>query len=402
MSMGVIHFDYDSLNFSPKEIIFDYKLESITDRPENKRIFKKYGFDDTIFENEKELQFFLKKIISDNSNDQNVYHIVGFYKLLNQDFKNALSYFDKSLELNPSCLLPWFYKSLSFVFLDMLKKSVLCLDGALRINQHDYLSWFNKGVILSNINFHEALKCFERVLVINPDFDKGWVFKGLMFLELYKYKESVNFFKKAIELNNENQKAYLNLGLAYSLLNDHEKANETFDDALNIAPENSDFWFNKGKELSALRSYNEAQNSLNRAIQLDPYNFKAKKLLSNLYHHYPKFFRSKNVHDIGSTVYGFIKKGLIYNLNHENVGYVEDNNLFDNNDIKRGYIDGCTILDNDNVICGFIDFKKKFIHIKGAIEIIPGRTYHSDYRMGNMVTRRGFDKGNPLKILKFS
>ncbi len=86
------------------------------------------------------------------------------------DAKNAISYFDKAIELEPLNYFAWANKGLILKKLDRREEAILCYDRAIQIQPNYPNSWFNKGVLLGCLGqLEEAVKCFDKVLEIAPN-----------------------------------------------------------------------------------------------------------------------------------------------------------------------------------------------------------------------------------------
>ena len=63
------------------------------------------------------------------------------------------------------------------------------------------LEILKKGVnFLEDGKYEEALDCFEKILVINPDDPDIWNKKGVALRSLGRYDEAVDAFNKALEI----------------------------------------------------------------------------------------------------------------------------------------------------------------------------------------------------------
>ena len=59
-----------------------------------------------------------------------------------------------------------------------------------------------KGMsFLENGKYEEALDCFEKILVSNPDNPDIWNKKGIALRSLGRYDEAIESFNKALEIN---------------------------------------------------------------------------------------------------------------------------------------------------------------------------------------------------------
>jgi len=120
--------------------------------------------------------------------------------------------------------------------------------------------------------YYEAIKCYEFLIDLNPNYPDAWFNKGLSLFKLEKYPEAINSFINEISINPNNVEAWLNRGFAHSMLEEFVQAIHSFDEAISIEPGNAEAWFNKGLALWTIGRDNEAINCCNEAIRLDSNN----------------------------------------------------------------------------------------------------------------------------------
>ncbi|CAD8206696.1 unnamed protein product [Paramecium octaurelia] len=106
---------------------------------------------------------------------------------------------------------------------------------------------FTEGQALSNLNKkHEAIECFNKVILINPQHDNAWKNKGLELYKLDKYQEAIQCYDCAISINPQLYQVWSNKGLALIKLNKQQEAIECYDKAIEIDPLYQNAFNNKG------------------------------------------------------------------------------------------------------------------------------------------------------------
>ncbi len=167
--------------------------------------------------------------------------------------------------------------------------------------------WHNKGLFILNSSYAsedeyvhnkiEALKCYDKIIEINPNHVKAWIKKGLIHeKELGSYADAIKCYDKAIEINSnyaDNAAAaaaaevwlYLCYANAYRPdrrygmdgFNEREileKALDCINKALECNSKYSDdpyIWASKGEILfSFLGRYEEAIKCFDKALEIDP------------------------------------------------------------------------------------------------------------------------------------
>lgn len=91
------------------------------------------------------------------------------------EYGEAISQYNKVLEINPKNIAAWNNKAKVFEKLIMYNEAVECLNRAIEINAKDYLIWYNKGNILAKQNrFNDALVCYDTAISLNPKDRSSW------------------------------------------------------------------------------------------------------------------------------------------------------------------------------------------------------------------------------------
>ena len=91
-------------------------------------------------------------------------------------------------------------------------------------------------------SYEDAIKCYDKVIEINPEDDKAYNNKGIALANLGKYEDATEEYNKAIEINPEDDTAYYNKGNALANLGKYEDAIEEYNKAIKINSENPQYY----------------------------------------------------------------------------------------------------------------------------------------------------------------
>jgi tetratricopeptide (TPR) repeat protein len=134
-------------------------------------------------------------------------------------------------------------------------------------------SWNNKGAALHQLGqFEEALKCYDKMLEIDPRDATALCNKGNVLRDLGRYEEAISCCDKALALDPQSKNAWLNKSGALDKLGRHEEAIRCCDSALTIDPRFAEAWNNKGTILNRLDRRVEAIVCYDKALEIDPRN----------------------------------------------------------------------------------------------------------------------------------
>jgi tetratricopeptide (TPR) repeat protein len=131
----------------------------------------------------------------------------------------AISCYDKTLEIDPLYADAWNNKGIILNSLGRSLEAMACFDKTLEINPRDADAWSNKGGSLNILGRSlEAMACFDKALAIEPRDADAWNNKGVSLNNLGRSLEAMACFDKALELNPRFAKVWYNKALAHENL----------------------------------------------------------------------------------------------------------------------------------------------------------------------------------------
>jgi len=149
--------------------------------------------------------------------------------------------------------------------------SLICCDEAIMVNPEANFAWNFKGNSLNNLGRNEeALVCYDKAIEIDPEKNTAWCNKGNSLNNLGRYEEALVCYDKAIEIDPEDANAWINKGGSLNVLGRYEEALVCLDKAIEIDPEDANAWINKGSSLNNLGRDEEALVCCDKAIEIDP------------------------------------------------------------------------------------------------------------------------------------
>jgi tetratricopeptide (TPR) repeat protein len=232
------------------------------------------------------------KELNPNDDDATIWHERGntFYELKRYD--EAIKCYDKIVEV---------YRKTPYTSRISCNEAIESYDKAIQknLNNNKIELLYNKGLYLLHsyasrddcIHYAiEALKCYDKIIEINPNHVKAWIMKGLIHERWGRWDEAIKCYDKAIEINSnyENNSADVWLRLCYTLAyeSDRRCGMDGFDererpekalDCINKAlgrnskyADNPYIWKSKGEILYFLDRYEEAVICYDKALEIDP------------------------------------------------------------------------------------------------------------------------------------
>ena len=131
--------------------------------------------------------------------------------------------------------------------------------------------WMNYGNQLWRYGrFDEAVSAFERVIAINPDYDRAYYAMGLTYL--YKgnnAQKAVISLEKATQINPKSYFYWRYLGFSYRELKQYDLALAAYDKVINQNPEDFILYVERGDVLHDSQNYQDAIVSYSEAIKIN-------------------------------------------------------------------------------------------------------------------------------------
>ena len=205
---------------------------------------------------------------------------IGFWGMLtyarNRDYQSEIAFCTDTIAKVPDNPRAWNNLGDSLGTVGRHSEAIRCYDKVLAMNPGYARAWNNKGYELNMLGrASEALGCFDKAIEINPQYGKAWFNKGDSLNKLGRPSEALACFDKAIEIDPRNPVAWFNKGNILNKLGRASEALTCYDMALKIDPRNADAWINKGNSLNMLGRYSEAIPCYDKALEINPQNLAA-------------------------------------------------------------------------------------------------------------------------------
>lgn len=190
--------------------------------------------------------------------------------LNNNQFEQAIDFFNESIKLNSTFTPAYNNRGVSYANLKQYDKAIEDYNKAIELNQNDSEVYYNRGVSYSSLKqYDKAVEDYNKAIELNPNYLKAYNNRGTSYANLRQYDKAVEDFNKAIELNPNDSVVYFNSGNIYADLNQYDKSVEEYNKAIELNPNNSKFYNNRGVSYADLKQYDKAIEDYNKAIELN-------------------------------------------------------------------------------------------------------------------------------------
>lgn len=190
-----------------------------------------------------------------------------------EKLKEDLEKWEREIARDPENAEAYFNRGNRLYDLGRKEEALKSYNRALIINPNDSKgkAYCNRGIILAELGRKEkALVSYNRALGINPNDDTTYCNRGNVLAELGRQKEAQDSYNKALKINTENYVAYCNLGNVLNCLGRQEEALNSYNKALEINTEYNIAYFNRGNVLADLGRQEEALVSYDKALEINP------------------------------------------------------------------------------------------------------------------------------------
>ena len=186
-----------------------------------------------------------------------------------QNWADAASEFQKSLELNPNFDQAMLGLARALVKLDRLDGAKQWLERALKFNPQNYRAWHELGSIESKADRKSAVADYEKAISIQSNFAPLHRDLGMLQFEEQNYAEAAKHLTTAAELGLNDAPLYNFLGISYSRTNRLQKAVESYKQALALDPNLAEAHLNLGYAYQRLNQPKAAQAEYEAACRLE-------------------------------------------------------------------------------------------------------------------------------------
>lgn len=229
---------------------------------------------------------FRKAIRKSTDNKDRYYNQLGFYLTELQNYKEAISLFNRAIELDPD---PVYLENLGFAYEHSgdIQNAEANYLKALEMEETEKDTYENRlGIFYFNQGIYDkSIQHYLNAIKIEP---KAIYYEnlGLSYQESNQLPEAEKYFRKAIEESTDNKDKYYNqLAFFLSGIGRHKEASKLLDKALEIKKAPT-YYENLGYAYENLGRMEDAEKNYRKALRLSPHEKdKYYNRLGNFYFH---------------------------------------------------------------------------------------------------------------------
>ena len=159
-------------------------------------------------------------------------------------FEDAVSEFNKAIDLDPDNAVAYVARGSAYFKLDRLDnaisdynfdKAISDFSKAIELNPDDVYAYINRGFVYnSRGEYKKATSDLSRAIKLNPEYALGCYIQATYYYKRSQIHKAVSDFSKAIELYPDDAYAYINRGVFYHSIGNYRKAISDYKKAIRI------------------------------------------------------------------------------------------------------------------------------------------------------------------------
>ena len=197
-------------------------------------------------------------------------NLIGASYAGKKDHVNAISFFQKAIEIEPNNNEILNNLGKSQIELNQFEESISSFKQSLKIDKKNFDTFFNLGIALFELGYYdEALDNYLIAISLNKNFDKLYYNAGIALSKIGKHKEAINYFEQTLKINKQNIKALNNLASEQINQGKYELAKYYLNQAITLDPNHSKAYNNLGAVYLKTDNYQLALESFTTAFDLN-------------------------------------------------------------------------------------------------------------------------------------
>jgi anaphase-promoting complex subunit 8 len=151
--------------------------------------------------------------------------VVANYYSLKAEHEKAITYYQRALILNRSCLSAWTLMGHEFVELKNTHAAIESYRRAVDANKRDFRAWYGLGQAYEFLEMHYySLYYFQKAATLKPMDVRMWLALGQCYNKLDRVTDSIKAFKRALHLSDMDPAILLKIATSYEKIGDIDNA----------------------------------------------------------------------------------------------------------------------------------------------------------------------------------
>ncbi len=185
------------------------------------------------------------------------------------NFTQAMSDFNKALEINPNCAPAYSNRGFLYDKQGNFTQAITDYNKALEIDSNYAPAYNNRGALYEKQgNLTQAMFDYNKAIKINPNYEPAYNNRGALYEKQDNLTLAISDCTKAIEIDPNDAMAYYNLGLIYATQGNLTQAMSNYNKAIEINPNDAKAYYYRAMDYSFLKEYDNAWSDLHKSKAL--------------------------------------------------------------------------------------------------------------------------------------
>jgi len=194
---------------------------------------------------------------------------LGTSSLFSGHFEEAISFFQKSIQLRPRFFAAYVHLGLAYSGAGRHLEAIQSYNQAIRIKSDFFLPYLGLGESYYKTgNFSQAIEAYKRAIQYKPDLALAHYGLASVYAHVERYQEAIEAYQEAIHLNPKYAEAIMGLGVVYERLGRYKESAEKHRQAIQIEPHYAEAYYNLGVAYGYLGQLKEAAEAFREAINI--------------------------------------------------------------------------------------------------------------------------------------
>ncbi len=151
-------------------------------------------------------------------------------------------------------------------------EAITFFEKALEVNPKDAEAYYSIGECYALEDNEKAIEAYQQAIKIDPKHDAAYWGLGLCYGEIKDYQKSIDSYKEAIKIEPHNADTHFGLADSYAALGCHQEAIESYQEAILVEPNNAAIYQKLGDCYSKVGRYQESIEAYKQSIKIGPGN----------------------------------------------------------------------------------------------------------------------------------
>ena len=220
---------------------------------------------------EVELSHLAQRVVDFDRFSAEVWCVVGNCFSLQKEHETALTFFRRSIQLNPSFTYSHTLSGHEYFANEDFSKAIACYRDAIRADERHYNAWYGLGAVYyRQEKFDLAEYHFQKACQINPQSSVLICHLGMAQNANGKPYEALETLSMAFRIQPQNPQAHYQRSMVYQTLDRQQEALADLEKVRNAAPREAQVHFSMGRAYKRMGQTDKAMRCFLNALDLDP------------------------------------------------------------------------------------------------------------------------------------